>query len=661
MYIRRVDIKNYGPIEDCVIEPVFRDDGSPMPVIIAGQNGSGKTLVLTNIVDSIVELKEKRKNKKNAKKQLFKAAKKDYIKNGENEYLVNIKFTEKDIDEDIEYVDIATHNSEVFINRFKGISEKYVDDVSKFCDTGFYRNIVSENYQYNDDGVLLYFPTNRYYNPSWYNSEEFGVSFDLKDKEEENSIMKQNLLEELESWLLDVLLDKQLYEINTERKMYYKFVGNNKVAPVHIDEFVGYEGRNTNIINLINEVLKVIYDKKYECIEYARIGVSQKSNRRISVFIKEQNKDEFEIAPKFSHLSSGEVMILSLFATIIKEYDNKNGEDLFSLEDISGIVVVDEIDQNLHIKYVKEVLPLLINSFPKIQFILTSHSPFFLLGMKVTMGDELMYLNMPDGDLVEELESYNQIKECYKGFVELNEKEIRRINQIKTLVNDTTSFVTVITEKATDWKHMKNALNIFKEEGHFRDLEINFIEYDSDVNMGEGNLQILLNKLAHQGRENIVIGIFNGSGKIAKRLITEGTNTMSNNVFAFSIDKPKYRKENKNMCIEFLYQDKDLFTLDSKGRRLYLSNEFRELNGRHRKNHMINYVKTENLIGKITSESAVIIDDDVYNENEEKLSITKEQFAESILNRENGFEYVDVTGFAQVFNKIRDVIISLND
>ena len=52
------------------------------------------------------------------------------------------------------------------------------------------------------------------------------------------------------------------------------------------------------------------------------------------------------------------------------------------ISDISGIVMVDEIELHLHTSYQYQNLPELIKLFPSIQLIVTTHSPFFVLGME---------------------------------------------------------------------------------------------------------------------------------------------------------------------------------------------------------------------------------------------------------------------------------------
>lgn len=49
-------------------------------------------------------------------------------------------------------------------------------------------------------------------------------------------------------------------------------------------------------------------------------------------------------------------------------------------EDVSGIVMIDEIEQHLHPKWQRDVVPTLNELFPTVQFITTSHSPLVAAG-----------------------------------------------------------------------------------------------------------------------------------------------------------------------------------------------------------------------------------------------------------------------------------------
>ena len=56
MYLRQLIDKNVGPLSDVRIDFPFFEDGKPKPVIIVGENGTGKTTLLSNIVDAFYEM-----------------------------------------------------------------------------------------------------------------------------------------------------------------------------------------------------------------------------------------------------------------------------------------------------------------------------------------------------------------------------------------------------------------------------------------------------------------------------------------------------------------------------------------------------------------------------------------------------------------------------
>lgn len=106
-------------------------------------------------------------------------------------------------------------------------------------------------------------------------------------------------------------------------------------------------------------------------------------------------------------------MIFGIVTSILKEYDRVSDNTDTSFENISGIVLIDEIDSHLHSDLLKDVLPNLIKLFPKIQFIMSSHSPFFLLGMQEKIGDKCQFLNFPSGVIFDSIEYFDEISRCY--------------------------------------------------------------------------------------------------------------------------------------------------------------------------------------------------------------------------------------------------------
>lgn len=81
----------------------------------------------------------------------------------------------------------------------------------------------------------------------------------------------------------------------------------------------------------------------------------------------------------FDQLSDGYSAALQIVADLIIRMEQnwlKKGE--LSSYDVEGIVLIDEVETHLHIALQKTILPFLTNFFPRIQFIVTTHSPYVL-------------------------------------------------------------------------------------------------------------------------------------------------------------------------------------------------------------------------------------------------------------------------------------------
>lgn len=67
------------------------------------------------------------------------------------------------------------------------------------------------------------------------------------------------------------------------------------------------------------------------------------------------------------------------------------------LEQVSGICMIDEVDQHLHPSWQQEILPSLLDAFPRMQFIVTTHSPQVLSNVEADRIRDLDSLN--EGEL----------------------------------------------------------------------------------------------------------------------------------------------------------------------------------------------------------------------------------------------------------------------
>ncbi|APB79628.1 hypothetical protein BMF22_06110 [Pasteurella multocida] len=114
------------------------------------------------------------------------------------------------------------------------------------------------------------------------------------------------------------------------------------------------------------------------------------------------------------NLSAGQSTLLSIFGTIIQYSDNYDINKSIQLDLIEGIVVIDEIDLHLHIELQYNVLPELIKLFPKVQFIITTHSPFFVSGLFNTFNNtDVLLINMPSGNVLSDIYNFDEFKNAY--------------------------------------------------------------------------------------------------------------------------------------------------------------------------------------------------------------------------------------------------------
>ncbi|MDK9694536.1 MAG: AAA family ATPase, partial [Sulfurimonas sp.] len=75
-----------------------------------------------------------------------------------------------------------------------------------------------------------------------------------------------------------------------------------------------------------------------------------------------------------NELSDGYSSLLAIVTELILRMEAKSNKSY----DMQGVVLIDEIETHLHVELQKKVLPFLVGFFPKIQFIVTTHSPFVL-------------------------------------------------------------------------------------------------------------------------------------------------------------------------------------------------------------------------------------------------------------------------------------------
>lgn len=151
------------------------------------------------------------------------------------------------------------------------------------------------------------------------------------------------------------LLHKYMVHLKTQQA-YARNAGDIDEA----DRIQKWFDRFENALRVLmdNETISLVYDYK----EY-------------DFKIHEEGKEPFG----FDVLSDGYSSVIHIMSDLILRMD-KNwllGEGI-SKYDTEGIVLIDELETHLHIELQKKILPFLTEFFPRIQFIVTTHSPYIL-------------------------------------------------------------------------------------------------------------------------------------------------------------------------------------------------------------------------------------------------------------------------------------------
>ncbi len=98
-------------------------------------------------------------------------------------------------------------------------------------------------------------------------------------------------------------------------------------------------------------------------------------------------------------LSQGYQSTIAWIADIIGQFFWEAGGPV-PLDEMEGLVLIDEIDLHLHPKWQLRLIPTLKRVFPRLQFIVTTHSPMVLPGLK---REEVVLLKMDEqGNVIAE-------------------------------------------------------------------------------------------------------------------------------------------------------------------------------------------------------------------------------------------------------------------
>jgi len=195
------------------------------------------------------------------------------------------------------------------------------------------------------------------------------------------------------------------------------------------------------------------------------------------------------------------------------------------------MVVVDEVDLHLHTDLQHDLLPNLISLFPKVQFVLTTHSPLFLIGMeKIFTSSGFQLIELPGCQEIE-VERFSEFEAAYKHMQESARfhndvrKEIEASQKPIIYLEGTTDIDYII--KAAKLLGKDNLLNKFKlidavgsphlnkiwdaYRSHLGDTiqQKSLLLYDCDANKAASNSGNLFRRTIPKKEHRIQVGIEN--------------------------------------------------------------------------------------------------------------------------------------------------------
>lgn len=373
--LKRLLIEDAGAIERLDIQFGSTDAGYPKPLILVGENGSGKTTALSFIVDSLLQLASTKFDDILAKEglgTLFYRLRSHDIRIGAQSSVAYIRY---DLDgHRVDYIDRI--GGQLDLNQLRQRLELPHD--FRMNDAEDSEKVLTQNIEKIAPALLkgayVFFPSGRREVPHWLQVNALSPERYSQTQRFNNNVNKPLVIETAAeytaTWIMDGLLDKSAGYQDAGI-----LIANKLLQAILEDPTAHFAVAPRNVWPRVQIYTGV-----------AVIGLAEPNTRRLLI-------------PSLGHLSAGQSMLLSMFGTIANQGTlHQRG----TLHDIEGIAVIDEAEVYLHTHLQRSVLPKLIKLFPKVQFVITTHSPTFLMGMKDEFGvNGFQILNMPSGTSID--------------------------------------------------------------------------------------------------------------------------------------------------------------------------------------------------------------------------------------------------------------------
>lgn len=454
MYLRECLIENVGPLTAIDVSLDLSSEGNPKPLVLVGKNGAGKSIVLAYVLDALAQLAKERfgdvvRDQRLGHKPFVKVASSGDSRSLSGSHVTLLDFF--DGNNQFSYVEkVGPFDQSVLTERLRG---RFGSVLKWPDDKQFYKHVTGDKSRIEaifQSNALCYFPASRHERPHWLNTDAihnqpiFGDYARIQGRLDK-PLITERTADENRQWLLDILLDSLVdADVAQSPRKDGAPSSDYRLTPrrdVHVTQYLQAARRNVEVLLravLEDEGAQLVLN--YRNSAYGRLGVTYGDGTRV---------------PSLTHLSAGQALLFNLFVTIIRYADRGDLNKSVHLNTIEGIVIVDEIDSHLHSDLQFEVLPRLLKLFPKVQFIVSSHAPLFLLGLEKVFGEGgVQIVELPSGSRIgtERFEEFRRSLDLYRR-TQSFEKEIE-----KQLADSRTPLV--LTEGHTDAVFIRTALTL---------------------------------------------------------------------------------------------------------------------------------------------------------------------------------------------------------
>lgn len=407
--------------------------------VLTAVNGRGKTTILSHIVDAFYEMTKQHfsdiAESANAYYRVSSAL--DNL-DGTRLSLVYLRFIAED--QTIDYVDLRgpctkeEYEAEVGLENPMNFDNQLAEPLKlagniKAVTPNLTKKLAEKIFPQN---VTTYFPAYRFEVPSYLNKPFQERHIFAKEARFSGRLDKPlevwTSLSGIANWLMDVVLDLA--------------VSPNKASPM-------FNSLNTIITNAVSA-------KNFGPV---RFGIGSRHTGVNRIQIVQDGPPIKDVYPSIFRLSSGESALFCIFGEILRHSELSNLEA--DLAEVSGIVLIDEVDKHLHIKLQKEVLPKLFGLFPSIQFIVSSHSPFLNMGLAELLPKRSRVIDIQTG-LAITPSTDPQYQEVYELMINENARFKTMYESVLAQI-DADKQLQILSE-GKNYEHIEKALSLLAPE-----------------------------------------------------------------------------------------------------------------------------------------------------------------------------------------------------